>query len=114
MLRKKESRMIMIEEKYPMYISINHKMVLTDPHASTWEYKVEVTREAYPVFEKLFSQMEQLEFQNFLRSHLPYIPYHYDQDNDKVDLRLKKIFALIHEYTDDESKRFIEQLPLFR
>ncbi|PIC69146.1 transposase [Sporosarcina sp. P18a] len=114
MLRKKESRMIMIEEKYPMYISLNNKLVLTDPHSSTWEYKVEVTREVYPIFEKLFSQMEQLEFQNFLRSHVPYAQYHYDKDNDKLDVRLKKVFALIHEFTDDESKRFIEKLPLFR
>lgn len=104
----------MAEEKYTMYISLNHKLVLVDPHSSTWEYKVEVTKEVYPVFERLFSQMEQLEFQNFFRARVPYVQYHYDQDNDKLDLRLKKVFALIHEYTDEDSKKFIEQLPLFR
>ena len=104
----------MAEEKYTMYISLNHKLVVLDPHSSTWEYKVEVTKEVYPVFERLFAQMEQLEWQNFLRSHLPYVQYHYDKDNDRLDLRLKKIYALIHEYTDDDSKRFIEQMPLFR
>ncbi|ARK26170.1 transposase [Sporosarcina sp. P37] len=104
----------MNEEKYTMYISLNHKQVLLDPHSSTWEYKVEVTKEAYPIFEKLFEQIDRLEFRNFLRSHLPYVPYHYDRDNDDIDLRMKKVFALIHEYTDNESKRFIEQLPLFR
>lgn len=104
----------MAEEKYTMYISLNHKLVVLDPHSSTWEYKVEVTKEAYPIFEKLFAQMEQLEWQNFLRAHLPYIQYHYDKDNDRSDLRLKKVYALIHEYTDEDSKRFIEQMPLFR
>ncbi|WP_240315700.1 transposase [Sporosarcina sp. PTS2304] len=104
----------MSEQKYTMYVSIQHKQVLVDPYSSTWEYKVEVPREAYPIFERLFAQMDRLEFRNFLRSHLPYIPYHYDRDNHDIDLRMMKVYALIHEYTDEESKQFIEKLPYFR
>lgn len=100
--------------KYTMYVSIAHKQVSGDPHSSPWEYKVELSKEAYPVFQRLFEQMNQLEFRNFLRSHLPYVPYHYDRDNSDIDRRTAKIYALIHEFTDEESKRFIEQLPYFR
>ncbi|MBY0223232.1 transposase [Sporosarcina sp. FSL W7-1283] len=106
--------MVMSEQKYTMYVSVTNQQVLIDPHASPWEYKVEVSKEAYPVFERLFAQMDRLEFRNFLRSHLPYIPYHYDRDNHDIDRRMMKVYALIHEYTDDESKRFIEKLPFFR
>ncbi|WP_301107625.1 transposase [Sporosarcina sp.] len=104
----------MPDQKYTMYVSMSHKQVLLDPYSSPWEYKVEVTKEAYPVFERLFAQMERLEFRNFLRSHLPYIQYHYDKDNHDIDKRMMKVYALIHEYTDEESKRFIEKLPFFR
>lgn len=104
----------MSEQKYTAYVSVVNQQVQTDPYASPWEYKVEITKEAYPIFERLFAQTDRLEFRNFLRSHLPYIPYHYDRDNSEIDRRTMKVYALIHEYTDEESKRFIEKLPYFR
>ncbi len=97
-----------------MYVSIVHQQVYHHPDDSPWEYEVHVTEEYVPVFHRLFHQMDRLEIRNFLRAHLPYIPYHYDQDNRDIDLRTMKVYALIHEFTDDKSKRFIEKLPYFR
>lgn len=104
----------MTNQLYTMYVSVVNQQVYAEPYSSPWEYKVQVTKQAYPVFEHLFSQVDQLEFRNFLRSHLPYIPYHYDKNNHDIDLRMMKVYALIHEFTDDETKRFIEKLPYFR
>ncbi|MBO1914854.1 hypothetical protein J4G37_59770, partial [Microvirga sp. 3-52] len=81
---------------------------------SLWDYQVTVPREYVPIFHELFKQTSDLEFRNFLRAHLPFIPYHYDKQNDQIDTRTKKVYALIHEFTDNESKLFIEQLPYFR
>lgn len=97
-----------------MYVSIVHQQVYHHPDDSPWEYEVHVTEEYVPVFHRLFHQMDRLEIRNFLRAHLPYIPYHYDQDNRDIDLRTMKVYALIHEFTDDKSKQFIEKLPYFR
>ncbi|WP_194841455.1 transposase [Sporosarcina obsidiansis] len=104
----------MSEQTYTMYVSVAHQQVSGDPYASPWEYKIEVTKEAFPIFEQLFTQIDHLEFRNFLRAHLPYIQYHYDRDNHDIDRRMMKVYALIHEYTDEDSKRFIEKLPFFR
>jgi hypothetical protein len=101
-------------EKYKMYVSVVNQQVYYQPDDSPWEYEVEVTSEYLPVFHRLFTQMNQLEFRNFLRAHLPYVPYHYDKDNHDIDTRTMKVYALIHEFTDDKSKRFIEKLPYFR
>lgn len=96
-----------------MYVSIANQQVYSHKHASPWEYEVEMSRELVPVFHQLFSQMDRLEFRNFLRSHLPYVPYHYDRDNHDVDRRTMMLYALVHEFSDDETKKFIEQLPYF-
>lgn len=104
----------MATEAYKMYVSVVHQHVLTDKHASPWEYEVVVPRHVVPIFQHLFDQVERLEFRNFLRSHLPYVPYHYDQDNHDIDRRMMKVYALIHEYTDADAQQFIEQLPYFR
>ena len=34
----------MSEQKYTMYVSVTNQQVLIDPHASPWEYKVEVSK----------------------------------------------------------------------
>ena len=34
-------------------------------------------------------------------------------ENDEIDKRLMKIYALVHEYGDDDTKAFVEQLPYF-
>ena len=101
-------------ETYKMYVSVAHQQVYHRPHDSPWEYEVEVPNAYVPIFHRLFEQMYDLEIRNFYRAHLPYIPYHYDKDNHDIDLRTMKVYALIHEFTNDESKRFIEKLPYFR
>ena len=104
----------MDQAKVTMYVSIANQQISSDKHASPWEYELSIHKEYIPVFEHLFDQMSQLELRNFLRSHLPYVPYHFDSDNHDVDIRTMKIYALIHEFTDRETQQFIEQLPYFR
>lgn len=101
-------------EKYKMYVSIVNQKVYFHPDDSLWEYEVEVPQEYIRIFHILFKQTSELEWRNFLRAHLPFVPYHSDQDNHEIDLRTQKVYALIHEFTNNKSKRFIEQLPYFR
>jgi len=100
--------------KHKMYVSVVNQKVYSRPGDSLWEYEVEVPHEYVKIFNGLFEQTEVLEWRNFLRAHLPFIPYHNDRDNHEIDLRTQKVYALIHEFTDTESKRFIEELPYFR
>ncbi|WOV86376.1 transposase [Sporosarcina oncorhynchi] len=104
----------MENEKVKMYVSIGNQQIYPHKYASPWEYEVEMSKEFLPVFEEIFRQMDRLEFRNFLRAHLPYVPYHYDKNNHEVDMKTMKLYALIHEFSDEGTKRFIEGLPLFR
>lgn len=97
-----------------LYVSITDQRVYIHSDDSPWEYKIEVQREFVPIFHRLFEQINEIEFQNFLRAHLPFVPYHQDRYNHLIDLRTQKIYALIHEFSDQETKKFIEELPYFR
>lgn len=101
-------------EKCELYVSVTDQRVYNHPDDAPWEYKIEVQREFVPIFHRLFEQMNELEFQNFLRAHLPYVPYHNDRDNHKIDIRTQKVYALIHEFSDQQTRAFIEELPYFR
>ncbi|WP_225217679.1 transposase [Sporosarcina gallistercoris] len=104
----------MADGKYTMYVSVAHQQININKYDSPYEYEVNIPKEYIEIFHHLFDQTNELEFFNFLRAHLPYVPYHYDRDNHKVDLRLYKMYALIHEFTDDESRAVIERMPFFQ
>ncbi|MFJ7936338.1 transposase [Sporosarcina sp. NPDC096371] len=101
-------------EKYKMYVSVVNQQVYHHPDDSPWEYEVEVAREYVPIFDRLFIQVDQIEYRNFLKSHLPLLRFQDASGSEDVDNRMMKIYALIHEFTDTKSKQFIEKLPYFR
>lgn len=100
-------------EKQLYYVSVTN---LTCQRQPGWDcYQFAVTLEPYKarIFQKLFRQIYTLEGPNAFRAQLPYIPYGMDRVNHALDARYKKIYALIHEYGDEETKRFVEQCGLF-
>ena len=100
-------------EKQNVYVSVAHLTCKLQP-GSSYEFVLQMDPIKARVFLKLFTQMQSLEAANAFRAHLPYIPYHMDRLNHEIDYRLYKVYALIHEFGDDEAKRFVEQLPYFR
>ncbi|QFF99775.1 transposase [Psychrobacillus glaciei] len=96
-----------------VYVSIVHRKVYIYPDESPWEYEVNANREIIPVFEKLFNQLSSAETSNFWRAHIPIRYYHLDEENDEYDTKLKKLYALIHEFSNEESRSLIEKLPYF-
>ncbi|MET3575316.1 transposase [Bhargavaea ullalensis] len=97
-----------------LYVSISGRQIHTEPKPFPWEFAIEATPETERVMRRLFRQIEDVEWTNFTRAHLPIIPYHLDKENHMIDRRVMKLYALVHEYGDEETKRFIEELPYFR
>mgnify|MGYP001362139240 FL=1 len=107
-------RRVIAIEKTTLYVNVLNQSYNYIPTGEPCEFKIELEPEKAFIFKKLFNQLNALEFDNLVRAHLPYLPYHLDQENDEIDVRLKKIYALIHEFGDEEAKEFVEQLPYFR
>lgn len=100
-------------EKTTLYVNVLNQSYSYIPVGEACEFKLELDPRHVLLFKKLFSQINSLEFDNIVRAHLPYIPYHLDEENSEIDNRLKKIYALIHEFGDEKTKEFIESLPYF-
>ena len=96
-----------------VYVSVANNSFSYVPLSAPCEFKLSMPAEKARVFEQLFGQIDSIEFQNMVRAHLPYLPYHMDETNHEIDYRLMKIYALIHEFGDEHTKKFVEQLPYF-
>ncbi|MDI7740380.1 transposase [Lysinibacillus fusiformis] len=103
----------MIHIDTTIYVSVANQSYSYLPLGLPCEFKLQLEEQKARLFEKLFLQLNSLEFDNIVRAHLPYIPYHLDESNDEIDMRMKKIYALIHEFGDQHTKEFVEQLPYF-
>lgn len=100
-------------ETTTFYVSVMNQSYNYFPVGAPCEFKLELDHQRAKIFKSLFRQLDSLDFHNLVRAHLPYIPYHLDEANDEIDHRLKKVYALIHEFGDKETKQFVEQLPYF-
>ena len=99
-------------KKQKVYVSITNLTCNFTPGLSN-EFVLHMDPIKARVFSKLFYQINGLEASNAFRAHMAFIPYHQDRLNHELDSRLHKIYALIHEFGDDEAKRFVAQLPYF-
>lgn len=106
-------RRVITIEKTTLYVNVLNQSYNYIPTGEPCEFKIELDLDKVFIFKKLFNQLNSLEFDNAVRAHLPYLPYHLDEENDEIDNRLKKIYALIHEFGDEKIKEFVEQLPYF-
>lgn len=100
-------------EKRLYFVSVTNLTCQQQPGLDSYQFAVRLEPHKARVFQKLFQQIYMLEGPNAFRAHLPYIPYYMDRLNHELDARYKKIYALIHEYGDEETKRFVEQFGLF-
>ena len=100
-------------EKQTFYVSVPHLTCSAYPGALPYDFKLELEPHKARVFQRLFGYIYQLESSNMVRAHLPFIPYHMDELNHDIDHRYKQIYALIHEFGDEQAREFVEQMPYF-
>ena len=96
------------------YVSVSNRKIYAYPSESPWEFEITTTQEMIPVFYRLFDQLNYADIKCFWRAHVPIRLYHQDRENDMYDIKMKKVYALIHEFCDKDSQKFIEQLPYFK
>lgn len=96
-----------------VYVSVMHKYYNFSPQDAPWEFHINVDPSKLKIFDVLFEQMTSWDYSSMWRAQLPAVPYHFDQQNDEVDYHLMKVYALIHEYGDKDTKKFIEQMPYY-
>lgn len=100
-------------DRQKIYVSVAHLTCNFTP-GSSYEFVLQMDPLKARVFLKIFNQIQTLEASNAFRAHMPFIPYHMDRLNHELDNRLQKVYALIHEYGDEETKHFVENLPYFK
>ncbi|MEG6574213.1 MAG: hydrolase [Caldibacillus debilis] len=99
-------------EKKTYYVDLASGSISQSRSSSAWNYEIEATDEEIIQLRKLFDLAFEKDGFSFIRAHVPYVPYHYDRENDAYDRLLAKIFAMLHHLGDEAAKKHIESLGI--
>ncbi|PLS14947.1 hydrolase [Bacillus sp. M6-12] len=102
----------MDQQKNTYYIWLQNGQISRDRDTSPWNFQVEATDEEISQLREYFDQNYSVEWQNFYRSHVPYVQYHYDRENDAYDKGMQKIYEMIYKIGNEEARKHIESMGI--
>jgi hypothetical protein len=109
----KEKRRTSPLEKRPYYVNVESGEILPIKTASSFQFEISASDEDVRKLAKKFSELDSTANDTFVRSHLPYVPYSNDSDNDRYDQKLKEAYQIIHDLGQEETRRFIETMSFW-
>jgi hypothetical protein len=102
----------MDEQKKTYYIDVGTGQILSNASSSTWSFQIQATDEEITQLRELFNQNYSTEWKNFFRSHVPFVEYHNDKENDSYDRTIQQIYGMLYKLGDPEAKKHIESMSI--
>lgn len=99
----------MIEDKKTYYVDLTSESILTEPLDSP-SFVIHATEQEVNVLRAIFEKKYEADLETFVRSHIPYLEYHHDPENDHYDASQKIIYSIIYLLGNEEAKQHIEQM----
>ena len=100
----------MEENRQTYYITVASGEITQSATGAPWDFKITATRNEIQELRSYFKQNYSSDWQSFWRSHLPYVEYHNDKENDKFDEILLKVYEMIYRLGDEETRGHIESM----
>jgi hypothetical protein len=100
-------------EKRPYYVNVESGEILPIKTASTFQFEISASDEDVRKLAKKFSELDSTANDTFVRTHLPYVPYSNDSDNDRYDQKLREAYQIIHDLGQKETRQFIETMSFW-
>ncbi|KZZ85810.1 MULTISPECIES: hypothetical protein [Bacillaceae] len=96
-------------EKKTYYVTVGSGEISQLSDSSVWDYRIEATDDQIIELRSYFEQQYASDWKGFFRTHVPYLPYHFDRPNDAVDQANMNIYRMIYELGDAEAKQHIDE-----
>ncbi|HDX9576879.1 TPA: hydrolase [Bacillus pseudomycoides] len=99
-------------DKKTYYISVANGEISQVKTANTYSFTIEATDEEILSLREYFDNAYREDLGTFVRSHVPFVEYHHDSNNDRYDEQLQKAYRMIYELGDNEAKELIAQMGI--
>lgn len=99
----------MEHSKKTYYVDLNSESILTEPLDSP-SFVIQATEQEINTLRAVFEEKYGADLEAYVRSHIPYLEYHHDPQNDHYDAAQKVIYSIIYLLGNEEAKQHIEQM----
>ncbi|UOQ85353.1 hydrolase [Gracilibacillus salinarum] len=96
-------------EKKTYYVNIASQEISQIPFGNNASYTIQATDEQVFLLREKFNELHEDDFGTFVRSHIPYVQYHQDLENDEYDNDLKDVFQMLYQLATPETKQAMEE-----
>ncbi|OMP66370.1 hypothetical protein [Domibacillus epiphyticus] len=101
----------MKEDKKTYYVDLNSESILDKPIDSP-SFVIKANDQEISVLKRVFEEKYEAELETYVRSHIPYLEYHHDPENDHYDGAQQIIYAIIYHLGDEEAKQHIKGMGI--
>jgi len=95
--------------KKTYYIHLGSGEISQKPIMSGTHFQIEATENEIKELRRIFEEMHHANLGSYVRSHVPFLEYHYDAENDQYDGQLKKAYELIYKLGNEETRQFLKE-----
>ncbi|SFJ39254.1 hypothetical protein SAMN04487936_10217 [Halobacillus dabanensis] len=100
----------MNKEKY--FINMGTREISLNHDANNDDFIIYATEDEVKALREVFDEIYNSDVRSFYRSHIPFMPYHLDQDNDNSDVDMKTAFQKIYDLGDEMTKDHITKMGI--
>lgn len=97
-------------EKLKFYINMGSQEISQIHEGNNDVFTIYATSEEIIRLRQVFDEVYEADNRTFIRSHIPFVPYHKDQSNDDYDGATYRSFQMLHDLGDEKTKAHIESM----
>ena len=101
-----------MDQKKTYYISVGNGQISQVKTADTYNFEIHATDEEILQLREYFDKGYKEDLGSFVRSHVPFVEYHHDSNNDRYDAQLQKAYQLIYDLGNHKTKELIAQMGI--
>lgn len=95
-------------EKQTYYVDLQSREISRIKYHNNHHFQIEATEDEIQQLRRILNRVYEADLDAYWRSHIPFIPYHRDIENDRYDQALTEAFQLLYELGDENTKEYIE------
>ena len=99
----------MVKNKY--YIDVAMGEISLVP-LNGMHFEIEATKEDISRLRRIFDEIHSANLGTYIRSHIPFVEYHFDSANDLYDEGYRQVYKMIYQLSNDTIKKQIESMGI--
>jgi len=99
----------MADEKKKYYVSLQSREISQIKHGNNADFTIEATDREVTRLRSKLNEIHDAEMGTYWRAHIPIMPYHHDESNDRYDKSITEAFEMLYQLGDEDARTFIEE-----